>query len=115
MTETSSREGPQAPRDLLAVVDEQLQASIEALGAAILDIRNGRFGAARDMAPALAGLRKALEAALHERARIAKLDHGDGAGGGGALDLGAARHEIGRRLACLHAARDGDGVSGQSE
>jgi len=49
---------------------------------------------------------------LEEKARVAG---GKTRVGGGALDLEAARAEIGCRLACLRAAGGGGGVSGGAE
>ena len=49
-------------------------------------------------------LRAATQLMLEERNRVDKLRKEIAGGGGGALDLDAARDEIGRRLACLRRA-----------
>ncbi|QDY68916.1 hypothetical protein [Qingshengfaniella alkalisoli] len=57
-------------------------------------------------------LKAALVPALMERERLEKTIREDaGVVNGYAIDFDAARHEIGRRLACLRAARGAGGVS----
>ncbi|MBR3372009.1 MAG: hypothetical protein IKG52_15405 [Rhodobacteraceae bacterium] len=70
--------------------------------------------AGKELAEEFRSLRKALEIAYHERANIQKLKGGEDARST-SLDLGAARDEIARRLACLRAAGNRGGISGQPE
>lgn len=89
----------QTERILDHVADELLSA-IERLRAGELDAK-ATAGTAREM-------RAFLLAVLDERAKVAKLRKSDAAeGAGAALDLDAARIEIGRRLACLRDAGTG--------
>jgi hypothetical protein len=72
--------------------------------------------ASKDLVEEFRSLRKAVEIAYHERAQLQKLKAAEGAAcGSAALDLGAARTEIARRLAVLRAAGPDTGVSGRSE
>lgn len=70
--------------------------------------------AGKELAEEFRSLRKALEIAYHERANIQKLK-GVADARSTSLDLGAARDEIARRLACLRAAGNRGGISGQPE
>lgn len=70
--------------------------------------------AGKELAEEFRSLRKALEIAYHERAHIQKLKGVEDARSA-SLDLGAARDEIARRLACLRTAGDGGAISGQPE
>lgn len=57
-------------------------------------------------------LSRSLNNAIEQEAKLEALCNARARGGGdGALDLDAARAEIGRRLACLRAAGDGGSVS----
>lgn len=69
----------------------------------------GDFDRIRDSGRLARDLRDAAQLVLEERSRLDKLrKDAAGGAGAGALDLDAAREEIGRRLACLrHAAGGG--------
>ncbi|MFN6952688.1 MAG: hypothetical protein ACK4NE_08890 [Albidovulum sp.] len=71
-------------------------------------VRRGELGDLKEGVRVIRDLRSALQIVFEERAKVAKLkdDGGDGRGAGRALDLNAARAEIGRRLARLRDARD---------
>lgn len=84
------------------------------LAAAMRGLRQGaredlaKTGAAevRAAAQAVKDLRAAFQMVMEERGRVEKLrKQVAGVGEGRALDLDAARAEIGRRLACLRDAR----------
>ena len=97
-----------ADGDLLAEAEELFRTSAELLAARLRALREGRFDGLKETAQATRDLRAALQLALEERTRLEKLRRQDEPGGGaGALDLAAARDEIGRRLACLRGAADG--------
>jgi hypothetical protein len=111
-------EGPQ--QDLIAATEQLFHSSARALALALGKLEAGETDKVAELPVALAQVRKALTLALMERQAVAKLGHETGdAGGGGvshaALDLAAARDEIGRRLARLRNARDAGGVSGGVE
>jgi len=105
-------------RDVLAEAMELYTLAAEIFADGLRDLRAGKHRP--DLAKDLAGLtkeyRQSLQSVLNERAAIDKLRReiagrsaGDSGPGGGAreLDFGAARDEIGRRLACLRAAGGG--------
>jgi len=97
-----------AGEDLLAEAEELFRTSAELLSARLRALREGRLEGLKETAQATRDLRAALQLALEERTRLEKLRRQDGGGdGAGALDLDAARTEIGRRLACLRGAADG--------
>ncbi len=99
--------GRPAGEDLLAEAEELFRSSAELLAARLKALREGRFDGLKETAQATRDLRAALQLALEERTRLEKLRRHDAGGGGDALDLAAARDEIGRRLACLRGAGDG--------
>ena len=71
-------------------------------------LRKGDLGDLKDGVRVIRDLRAALQIVFEERAKVAKLKEDGGRGGGErALDLDAARVEIGRRLARLRDAGDG--------
>ncbi len=107
MTLRFTAEGSE-PRSLIAEADALYQDYATEVAAAIRRIRAGEIGDAKQSVQAVRDLRAALVLALEERAKVAKLgrQHG-GDGQAWALDLDAARAEIGRRLACLRDAADG--------
>lgn len=98
------------PADMQAETAKLFDWSAGALIRAINDINDGKFDEARVTAAMLKDLRGAYHVAMEERAKLGKdiknvCDRG--AAGSGALELDAARDEIGRRLACLRGARGG--------
>ncbi len=71
-------------------------------------LRKGELGDLKDGVRVMKDLRAALQIVFEERAKVAKLKEDVGASGDErALDLDAARVEIGRRLARLRDAADG--------
>lgn len=109
----SSDDGPPSgapPKgaDLVAQADQVFYSVARSLGDALKRVERGEFDRAGDMAAAVRELRKALGAAIHERQ---SLERSETDGGGAALDLAAARAEIGGRLARLRAAADAGGAA----
>lgn len=73
-----------------------------ALMAALRAARTGEFAQTKEAQQAIKDWKVALEWMMDERNRLEKLRRtAAGAVGPSDLDLGAARDEIGRRLACL--------------
>lgn len=72
-------------------------------------VRKGDLSELKDGVRVMRDLRSALQIVFEERAKLAKLreDRDGGSAGARALDLDAARDEIGRRLARLRDAADG--------
>ncbi|NPD15358.1 hypothetical protein HOY34_09120 [Xinfangfangia sp. D13-10-4-6] len=106
-------EGESDPVDLtqaagaLNLTEELYRIAVEELNEAFAGIRQGRFEMAKEGRRAVRDLADLSKALLEERRNVDKLRKelaGAGAGDG-ALDLGLARDEIGRRLARLRAAR----------
>ncbi|PQO22352.1 hypothetical protein C2I36_13475 [Rhodobacteraceae bacterium WD3A24] len=112
MQDDTPPDGADDPRDLVAAADSHFHDTAEVLTGLIDEIKAGSFGPAKELAQVLANLRRALDATFQERARLERYRQNDptSAGAGAphpALDLDAARDEIGRRLARLRAAGDG--------
>ena len=78
------------------------------INTAMTRMKRGEFDDVKDAVRSYRDLRQALQIVFEERTRIAKLDKQEaGIAYDYALDLGAARAEIGRRLSCLRIAGDG--------
>ncbi|WP_232831267.1 hypothetical protein [Pseudogemmobacter bohemicus] len=91
----------------LNLTEELYRIAVEELNEAFAGIRVGKFELAKEGRRAVRDLADLSKALLEERRNVEKLRK-ELAGGGasdGELDLGAARDEIGRRLARLRAAR----------
>jgi hypothetical protein len=85
-----------------------LEQIIAEINAAMDRLRNNQFGELKDATRSCKDLRQALLYVFEERSKIAKLDRQEaGVVYDYALDLDAARDEIGRRLARLRDAGDG--------
>ncbi|TDQ62222.1 hypothetical protein EV658_10359 [Phaeovulum veldkampii DSM 11550] len=106
MTMTFSEE--EAAPDLISETEEIFRETAGELAAALREVRQGKTGEVKTAVQAVKDLRAALQMVMDERTRVEKLrkqvagvvrDH--------ALDLDAARDEIGRRLACLREAGGG--------
>jgi len=110
--------GPQAPEgpfvpgaatapgtDVLEIADGLFRSYAAELNRLREKIEAGETGELRESARLVRELRAATQMVLEERSKVDKLrkDAG-GRAGAGALDLDAARDEIGRRLACLRRA-----------
>ena len=96
------------PVDVLALTEKLLMQAAEALVRTIDKIEAGGFGEIKAAIEAVKDLKSAFQTSLDERVRVEKLrKHVTGTIGADALDLHAARDEIGRRLACLRDAGAG--------
>ena len=94
--------GDEPPLDLLAVTEKHLMDAAQALARTIDKISDGAFDEAKAAVSAVRDLKAAFQTVMDERGRVDKLrKHVTGTVGATALDLHAARDEIGRRLACL--------------
>jgi hypothetical protein len=98
------------PDDLLTVAEGLYRHAAEELYRAIAAIRAGQMGEVKAAQTAVRELRATALHVLEERAKIDKLRKqiAGQIGAGGALDFDGARAEIGRRLACLRDAGDGE-------
>lgn len=114
MDKNDPRKGEGELRHLLVQAERQFWASGDALDATIADIKDGKFGAAKDLSSIIASLRKGLEAVFSERAKLEKFDANSGHRSG-ELDLGAARTEVRRRMDRLRASFDPRGISGEPD
>lgn len=95
-------QGDDPPVDLLAATEGLYRETAEELIRAMQGIRAGQLGEVKAATQAVKDLRAALHLVMEERNRVEKSRREiAGAVGAGALDLGAARDEIGRRLARL--------------
>jgi hypothetical protein len=117
--------------NLLAEMEQLFEHSAIALAQAINQINAGNHDPAKAAAAASKELRSSLDTIMAERTKLEKYSKSGVGGreggprevgpresassGSGALELDAARDEIGRRLACLRGARAGGGVSGGAE
>ncbi|SIS49854.1 hypothetical protein [Phaeovulum vinaykumarii] len=94
--------------DLIAETEAIFRDTAFELAAALRDLRAGPPTDAKAAVQAVRDLRAALQMVMDERNRVEKLRKNiAGDAGSGALDLDAARDEIGRRLACLRRAGGG--------
>ncbi len=94
--------GSEPPVDLLAASEQYLRESAELLVLTIQDVRAGKLGEVRTAQQAVRDLKQTFQTVMEERTRVDKLrKQVAGVVHGHALDFGAARDEIGRRLARL--------------
>jgi hypothetical protein len=101
----STGEAPQV--DLLAATEQLFHETAQELARALIAIRAGHFDEVKGASQTVRDLKAAFQMVMDERARFDKLrKQVAGSVGAGELDLGAARDEIGRRLARL---RDASG------
>lgn len=99
-TEISQRDEP--PADLLATANHIYTEAAEALGKAIREVAIPDAGDTKAVLLAVREMKQAFHTLMEERTKVEKLRKQlDGVVGNHALDLDAARDEIGRRLACL--------------
>ena len=88
--------------ELLAHTETWLREAAEQLAVTVETIKAGDLGRAKEAVDCIKGLKSAVQMALDEGNRVEKLRKNiAGGAASGALDLDAARDEIGRRLACL--------------
>jgi len=98
----------ETPKDLLSETEEHCRDTAATLWALMRRVKQGEFEAVKGVGQATKDLRAAFQTVMEERARLERLcKQGATAAGEGALDLDAARAEIGRRLARLRDARGG--------
>ena len=101
-------EGDEPPVDVLAITATWLREAAEQLAVTVETIKAGDLGRAKEAVDCIKGLKSAVQMALDEGNRVEKLRKNiAGGAASGALDLDAARDEIGRRLACLRDAGGG--------
>jgi hypothetical protein len=94
--------GDDPPVDLLAETEGLFRETAEELIRAVRKVKAGAFGDAKIATQTVKDLKAAFEMVMEERTRVEKLRRQvTGAVGAQALDFGAARDEIGRRLARL--------------
>lgn len=100
-------EGEGIPDDVLGFTEDLYREAIVDLRALIAAIKAGQVEEIKAAKSAVKELRELGRMLIQERAHVEALRKqvAGAAGTGGELDLGAARDEIGRRLACLRAAR----------
>jgi hypothetical protein len=100
-------EGDGIPDDVLGFTEDLYKVAVVDLRALIADIRAGQVKDVQKAKSAVRDLFSVGKLLIQERANVETLRKqvAGTVGTGGELDLGAARDEIGRRLACLRDAR----------
>ena len=100
-------EGDSIPDDVLGFTEELYRWAISDLRGLIAAIEAGKIEDVRSAKAAVKDLREVGKMLVQERANVEahRKQVAGTVGAGSELDLGAARDEIGRRLACLRAAR----------
>ena len=99
--------GEAPPVDLLAATEQLYHETAQELARALIAIRAGQFDEVKGAGQSVRDLKAAFQMVMDERGRFDKLrKQAAGCVGSAELDLGAARDEIGRRLARL---RDASG------
>ena len=97
--------GEAPPVDLLAATEQLYQETAQELARALIAIRAGQFDEVKGAGQSVRDLKAAFQMVMDERGRFDKLrKQAVGSVGPGELDLGAARDEVGRRLARLRGA-----------
>lgn len=115
MTDETPPDGEEvAGMDPVAASTLLLSETVEVVRLLMEQVRAGDFGRLDELAREQANLRKALAAAILERQHAQRLRRDEPADAAGALDLDAARAEIGRRLARLRSAADAKERAGQA-
>ncbi|THD84366.1 hypothetical protein E7811_01015 [Aliigemmobacter aestuarii] len=108
MTETLPGGDEMPPRDLIEVAEGLVAAAASDLWELHERVRTGELQTLKEALAAARELRAACQTLMDERAKVEKLrKQVAGVTTGHAFDFGAARDEIGRRLACLRDAGDG--------
>lgn len=118
--QVSDRMTPETPGDeqphskaILSAAVEEYERSVSDLRRLIAGIEQGQFPSGRDASEVLRQLRVITRLAIQERDRLEERRKKESGGPAGyALDLGAARDEVGRRLARLRAAGDAGNIPG---
>ena len=97
-------EEDEATDAVLAVTGDWLREAAEGIAATVQAVRTGDLSRVKDAEAHVRALRAALQLFMEERTRVEKLrKQAAGSIAVSGLDLGAARAEIGRRLARLRA------------
>jgi hypothetical protein len=95
-------DGEIKPADVLSVTMEFFREAAEALAGSLQNVKSGSYDEAKTVVTQVRDLKAAFQLVMEERTRVEKLRKDDkGIAYDFALDLDAARDEIGRRLACL--------------
>ncbi|SIO10687.1 hypothetical protein SAMN05444722_0441 [Rhodovulum sp. ES.010] len=111
-TITAPEAGEAAARAVLEEAEEHFRRTIRALYEIIDEVEAGKTERARALRGALIDLGKAAQTAFDERLRVEKrLREEAGTTRDYALDLDAARVEVGSRLGRLRTTRGPDGLS----
>ena len=102
---TAAEDG--VPRAVLEFTEALFEVAMGDLSSILKELRAGRLDAAKDGKRAVRDLAAMGMQVVEERKNVDKLRKqiAGAVGTAGELDLDAARDEIGRRLACLRAAR----------
>lgn len=101
-----TEQGEGSSDQVLSEAQKQFHRATRALDKLVDQLDDGELGNASEAQKLVRDLKNALAAAISERERLEKQQR-DAAGivHDYAIDFDAARHEVGRRLACLRAAR----------
>lgn len=114
-THTAPAEGEAAAWAMLEEAEEHYGRTIRVLNQIIEEVEAGNTERARSLRGALSDLNKAVQTAFDERLRVAKrLREESGSAHEYALDLDAARLEVGRRLDRMRTTQGTDGLSAKS-
>ncbi len=106
--ETGRTAGDGVPEDILLATEQLYQDAASNLSAAMTALRAGRMGEVKAAMLAVKDLKAAFQMVMDERTRVDRLrKQVAGVAGDCAHDFGAARDEIGRRLALLRGAGSG--------
>ena len=103
LSEFDTGGGDGVPVDVIRLAERQLERAMLRMAQLIEDVEAGRFETMTEAKKTCDHLTGYVRLLMEERNKVDKLrkSAAGAAGGGGALDLDAARDEIGRRLACL--------------
>lgn len=116
--ETDCVLSPERAAAIVAEAEAAFDTAVAGLREAVAALKELPDGGEKDVAKDVRAVNGAFLFALEmrEKACVAALrKQGGTGGGGGALDLDAARDEIAFRLACLREAGGGGGVPGQPD
>lgn len=112
MTLIRPESGEQSPEQVLEDAQRQFDRTRDALEGLIQKIQAGKVVPAAESTSAVREMGRAKQTLFDERKKIEEqLRRDAGIHNAYALDLGAARLEIRRRMACLRAAGEGGAVS----
>lgn len=116
MNKIDSETNPEEARSLLAAALLSFEAARETLATAVARLKAEKDAGADEVIKDLRQMNGALTQAILWEGKLRETElQREGAGGTGGLDLGAARAEIGLRLARLRAAGSSGELSGGAE